>query len=542
MYQVSLTESYFPAQADTPFREMTIACLMREQAQTRPDEKALREVLPDGQIGREWTFADLERDCAKLGRVLAARHAPGARIAIYATNCPEWVLTQFAAALAGLTIVTVNPAYVPRELRYVVEQSGAEAIYHGRDARGTPLRPIIDEACGDLTSVTTIIEFTDLDALYACDVPGALRDTTPDHILQIQYTSGTTGFPKGVLLKQGAVLQNSADMFARWGFEPGEQGIVTTPLFHASASAQIFAGLAIGGTMGIFPFFDPVMVVEVLEREQPEFGGGVPTMLVMMIEEIRRSGRKMIGAKALMSGGALVSPELARNTEEVFGAPVQVVYGQTEASPLITMGWRHDNDVDRTQTIGQPLAHMEVSIRDVGDNFICPLDTQGEICVRGYNVMAGYNDDPAATAATIDADGWLHSGDLGTMDSRGYLKITGRVKEMIIRGGENLFPAEIENTMMEHPAVVEVAVVGVPDEKWGEQVACFMRKAEGIDAPDAAELRAHVRKQLSPQKTPAYWIWVNEFPLTGSGKIKKFAMAEAFANGEFSKGTSSNRR
>ncbi len=323
-------------------------------------------------------------------------------------------------------------------------------------------------------------------------------------------------------------------MFARWGFEPGEQEIVTTPLFHAAASAQIFGGLAIGGTMGIFPFFDPVMVVEVLEREQPEFGGGVPTMLVMMIEEIRRSGRKMTGAKALMSGAALVSPELARNAEEVFGVPVQVVYGQTEASPLITMGWRHDNDVDRTQTIGQPLAHMEVSIRDVVDNSICPLDTQGEICVRGYNVMAGYNDNPEATDSTIDAEGWLHSGDLGTMDSRGYLRITGRVKEMIIRGGENLFPAEIENTMMEHPAVVEVAVVGVPDEKWGEQVACFMRKAEGIDAPDEAELRAHVRKQLSPQKTPAYWIWVNEFPLTGSGKIKKFAMAEAFANGEFS--------
>lgn len=532
MYDVSLTESYFPAQADTPFLDTTVARLLRHQAEERPQVKAVREVLPDGAIGREWIFAELCDDCVRLGRVLAARHEAGSRIAIYAMNCPEWIITQFAAALAGLTIVTVNPAYIPRELRYVIEQSGTVAIYHGPDARGTPLRPIIDEACGDLEAVTTVIDISDLDALFACDAPGDLRETDPEHILQIQYTSGTTGFPKGVLLKQGPLLQNGADMFHRWNFEPGEEEVLPTPLFHAAASAQVFGALAIGSTITPLPFFDPVLMNTVLEREQPEFAGGVPTMLVMMLEEIGRSGRTMTGAKALMSGAAMVAPELARQSEEVFGAPVQVVYGQTEASPVITMGWRDDNEVDRTQTIGQPLSHMEVSIRNVGDNSVCPVDVQGEICVRGYNVMAGYNDNPEATAAAIDADGWLHSGDLGTMDTRGFVKITGRVKEMIIRGGENLFPAEIENALLEHPAVAEVAFAGVPDEKWGEIVASFMRLAEGAERPSDEELKAHIRERLSPQKTPAHWVWVTEYPLTGSGKIQKFALAESFTKGE----------
>ncbi|MFN2099852.1 class I adenylate-forming enzyme family protein [Altererythrobacter sp. MF3-039] len=533
MYNVKLTESHFPAQTDTPFREMTIAGLLREQAEKCGDIKALREILPNGAIGREWTFAELRDDCERLGRVMAVRHAAGARIAIYAMNCPEWVIVQYAAALAGLSIVTVNPAYIPRELRYVMEQSGAEAIYHGPDARGTPLRPIIDEACGDLDTVGTIIDISDNEALHACDAPGELRETDHNHILQIQYTSGTTGFPKGVLLRQGAVLQNGADMFARWNFQAGEEEVLPTPLFHAAASAQVFAALVVGGTITPLPFFDPVMMIEVIEREQPEFVGGVPTMLVMMIDEVRRSGRKMQGAKALMSGAAMVAPDLARNAEEVFGAPIQVVYGQTEASPVITMGWRDDNDVDRTQTIGQPLSHMEVSIRDVNDNSVCPLEVQGEICVRGYNVMAGYNDNPEATSAAIDEEGWLHSGDLGTIDARGFVKITGRVKEMIIRGGENLFPAEIENAMIEHPAIAEVAVAGIPDKKWGEQVACFMRKSEGVDAPSPGELKAYVRERLSPQKTPFYWVWVDEYPLTGSGKIQKFELSKAFVDGKY---------
>jgi fatty-acyl-CoA synthase len=235
--------------------------------------------------------------------------------------------------------------------------------------------------------------------------------------------------------------------------------------------------------------------------------------------------------RAISSGGAMVAPELCKKAKALLNAPVQIVYGQTEASPGITLSWSDDSLEDMTQTIGQPMPHTEVSILDPLTNDIVALGAQGEICARGYQIMLGYNDNPEATAKTIDRDGWLHTGDLGTMDARGYVRITGRVKEMIIRGGENLFPAEIENAMLEHEAIAEVAVIGVPDEKWGEQVACFMR-ASGQARPPADELKAFIRERLSPQKTPVHWIWVEAWPLTGSGKIQKFKLREAFENGE----------
>jgi fatty-acyl-CoA synthase len=285
--------------------------------------------------------------------------------------------------------------------------------------------------------------------------------------------------------------------------------------------------------MLLAPMFDPAMIVEVIERERINFILGVPTMIVALIDEAEKSGRDMSSMKCIMSGGAMVAPELCKKASAVLGAPIQIVYGQTEASPVITQCWREDSLEDLTETIGQPAAHVEVSIRGPQNNSVVAIGEQGEICCRGYLVMTGYNDNPEATAAAIDAEGWLHTGDLGRMDERGYLRITGRVKEMIIRGGENLFPAEIENAMLEHPAIAEVAVVGVADETWGEQVACFMRCNCG-DVPDDSALKSFVRERLSPQKTPAYWIWVDGWPLTGSGKIQKFKLRDAFERGELS--------
>ena len=272
------------------------------------------------------------------------------------------------------------------------------------------------------------------------------------------------------------------------------------------------------------------MIAKVMEREKTKFVLGVPTMLVALIDEIQKRGRDVSSTERVMSGGAMVAPELCKKARDVFGASIQIIYGQTESSPVITQAWHDDALEDLTQTIGQPLPHAEVSIRNPMDNSLCAIGEQGEICCRGYLVMTGYNDNPEATAAAIDADGWLHTGDLGTMDARGYLKITGRVKEMIIRGGENLFPAEIENAMLEHECVAEAAVVGIPDEKWGEQVACFMR-ATSTDKPSPHELKSFIRERLSPQKTPAFWIWVEAWPLTGSGKIQKFRLREQFEQG-----------
>jgi fatty-acyl-CoA synthase len=279
------------------------------------------------------------------------------------------------------------------------------------------------------------------------------------------------------------------------------------------------------------PIFDPTLIVRVIERERPGFLLGVPTMLVALVDEAARSGRDVSSLRRIMSGGAMVAPELINRVKTVFGPMVQIVYGQTECSPAITMS-RHDDALgDLTGTIGQPLPNIDVAIMDPQSGAILAVGEQGEICTRGYHVMVGYNDDAVATAKAIDADGWLHTGDLGRMDSRGYLAITGRVKEMIIRGGENLFPAEIENAMLEHEDVAEVAVVGVPCPVYGEQVACFMR-ASGSRRPGPAELKAFIRERLSPQKTPYVWVWVDQWPLTGSGKIQKFKLAEQFALSE----------
>jgi fatty-acyl-CoA synthase len=227
------------------------------------------------------------------------------------------------------------------------------------------------------------------------------------------------------------------------------------------------------------------------------------------------------------SGGAVVPPELARRVRAEFGCDFYIVYGQTESSCLLTI-----TDAADCETVGQPLAQTEISIRHPQTNAVQPPGAIGEICARGYGVMLGYNDNPEATAAAIDAGGWLHTGDLGTLDARGYLKVTGRVKEMIIRGGENLFPAEIENVLLEHGDVAEAAVVGVPDERWGEIVVGFVRLAAGSSL-DRAALVAHCRDRISPQKTPAHWIAVQDWPLTGSGKIQKFVLRDRFVAGEF---------
>lgn len=533
MYKVALTESYFPAQGGPEPSPMTVGDMLRQSVDAAPQQVALKELTYEGEISRCWTYTELLADSERLARALASRHPEGARVAVYANNVPEWVLLELACGLAGIALVAVNPAYQKRELKYVLEQSRSEAIYYVADFRGNPMQEIADAVCDEIPAIVHRILLTDHDALYAGEDQGALRDPKPQDPVQLQYTSGTTGFPKGALLHHNGLVRNGTDTMARGGMEKGDVFVHMMPLFHTTGCAiLVLGGLGRCGTMLLAPMFDPAVIAHVIEAQRAKFILGVPTMLVALIDEVRRSGRDVSSTQRIMSGGAMVAPQLCRDAKEVFGAPVQIVYGQTETSPVLTQAWYDDSLEDLTETIGQPAAHTEISIRDPQDNTVLPIDQQGEICARAYSVMLGYNDNPEATAATIDNEGWLHTGDLGRMDARGYVRITGRVKEMIIRGGENLFPAEIENVMLEHDAIDEVAVVGIPDEKWGEQVACFFRNGSG-ETLSADNLKAFIRDRLSPQKTPAYWISVSEWPLTGSGKIQKFKLAEAFAAGKF---------
>ncbi|HEV7234298.1 MAG TPA: AMP-binding protein [Sphingorhabdus sp.] len=535
MYQLALTESCCPAQADEALCDTTVGDILRAAAATWPDAPALQEADGAGALGRQWTYAQLLADSERLARALLTRYRPAERIAVWAPNIPEWVIAEFALGMAGLVLVTVNPGYQPRELKFVLEQSRAVGLFLISEFRGNPMAKIAAEVAADIPAIREVIDMEDHAALYRQAAPtGSLPQVDPRDPVQIQYTSGTTGFPKGVVLHHHGITNNARHFFARIGGFERETVLSIMPLFHTAGCGICILGSVQYGHRIILPrMFDPAVANLIVEREGVNFALGVPTMLIMMLEADAVQPRNLDSVRVASSGGSMVPPELIRRVTERYGCGFSTVYGQTEASPLLTVIRPSDPFDDQCSTIGQPVPHTEISIRDPATNDVMPLDTVGEICARAYSIMLGYNDDPQATAKTVDAQGWLHTGDLGMMDSRGFVKITGRVKDMIIRGGENLFPAEIENVLLEHPAIAEVAVVGVPDERMGEAVAAFVRMAAGASF-DPPMLVAHCRSNIAAQKTPTHWIEVSEWPLTGSGKIQKFALRDRWVAGEFS--------
>ena len=537
MYQVRLTDSYFPAQCDEDVLETTVGGILRTQAARTPDREALVEAHMDGALGRRWTYAELLADAERLAHALAWRFKPGERICIWAPNVPEWVIMEYAAGLAGLTLVTANPGYKPRELKYVLEQSRSVGLFLVRAYRGNPMWDIAAEVAPHIPALREIVDLEDEAALYAgAERKAPLPDVKPGDPVQIQYTSGTTGFPKGAVLHHRGVTNNARYCFARMKTPPdSETSLNFMPMFHTAGCGLITLGSAqFGARMILAQLFDPEKMLDIIEAERVHSLLGVPTMLTAICEAQEKRARNVTSLRIATSGGSMVAPELVRRVRGLFGCEMQPLYGQTESSPLLTQCRSEHAIEDLCETVGQAMPQTELSIRDPNTNAVVPVGAVGEICARGYCVMIGYNDNPEANAKAIDADGWLHTGDLGTMDARGFVKITGRVKEMIIRGGENLFPAEIENVLLEHPDVAEVAVVGAPDEKWGEIVVCFLRLRAGASL-DKPALIAHCRKRIAAQKTPAHWIEIDQWPLTGSGKIQKFVLRDRYVAGEFSR-------
>ena len=538
MYEVTLTEAYFPAQRDIDVREITVGGLLREMAARRSDAEALVEVRQSGEIGRRWSYGALLADSERLAVALAARFRPGERVVVWAPNSPEWVLMEYACALAGLVLVTANPAYQVRELRYVLEQSGAVALFLVREFRGNPMAEIGAAAAEGLAAVREIVDMNDAAALHAAGGEGAqgLPEVAPGDAAQIQYTSGTTGFPKGAVLSHRGLVNNARYYAGRCGVTESTTWINPMPMFHTSGCGMLTLGsLQAGCRMVLVSLFDPHVIVGLIESQKASIALGVPTMILAMLDAQEASPRDVSTLELISSGGAMVAPELVRRTQRTFGCAFSTLYGQTEHSPVITQHHDGDSIDDICNTVGQPVPQTDVSIRRVADNRTAAIGEIGEICARSPSVMLGYHDNDKATAEAIDADGWLHTGDLGRMDERGYVTITGRVKEMIIRGGENHFPAEIENVLLEHASVAEVAVVGLPDETWGEVIAAFVR-TEGGQELDKNALHAHCRARLSPQKTPTLWCRVDGFPMTGSGKIQKFRLRDGYVAGQYQGG------
>ncbi len=531
MYELTLTSSHAPAQSDMETREITIGALLREIAAARPEAEALVEVRQDGTERRRWTYAELLKESERLALALSTRFAPGERLAVWSPNNPEWVLMEYACALSGLVLVTANPAFQARELAYVLEQSGSVGLFLVDEFRGNPMGQIGTEVAKSIASVREVADM-ETTALYAegVHVP-SLPEVAPGDAAMIQYTSGTTGFPKGAVLSHRGLVNNARFYASRCGVTPATTWVNIMPMFHTSGCGMITLGcLQAGCRIVLVSLFDPVIVLDLLEARRADRILGVPTMVVALLDAQEADPRDLSALKLVNCGGSMVAPELVRRVHALMGAKFSTVYGQTEYCPVITLHHLSDSIGDTCNTAGQPVAQTEVSIRSVGDNSTVAVGEIGEICARGPCVMLEYNDNPKATSETVDTEGWLRTGDLGRMDKRGYVTVTGRVKEMIIRGGENHFPAEIENCLLEHASVAEVAVVGLPDPKWGEVIGAFIR---GTGPLDKSVLHAHCRANMSPQKTPNVWVQVEGFPLTGSGKIQKFALRDHFIGGEY---------
>ena len=528
-----LKNSFFPAIEDKKIINLTVGDILRVAVKEDPQKVALVETDMDCQLGKQWTYEELLKDAKKVAYNLLNRFDSGDKIAVWSPNTAEWAILEFACALSGMVLVTINPSYQPNELRYVLEQSKSSALYLIKEYRGNPMLKIAEEATKDLPKIPSIIDMENKSEFYGIDVsPVDLPQVKPADPAQIQYTSGTTGFPKGAVLHHLGLTNNARLVTDRLGIDRTDIWLNYMPMFHTAGCALALLGCVQKRAKFIMvKFFDPPKVNALAEQEKATTFLGVPTMLIALLDSYRSNPVDFSSVKIAVSGGSMVAPELVRQVKDIINCKFSTVYGQTETSPVLTQTFPEDSETDICNTVGQPLPNKDIAILDPKNSKILPLNTVGEICARGYCNMLYYNDNPEATKDTIDENGWLHTGDLGTMDKRGYVKITGRLKEMIIRGGENLFPAEIENIMVEHPEVAEVAIVGLPDSKWGEIVGCFIRPVSD-SKPKVAELISHCRKHLSPVKTPSKWIFVDDWPLTGSGKIQKFKLREHFEQGK----------
>jgi fatty-acyl-CoA synthase len=426
VYEVDLSESLFPARTKPEIWEITVRDLLRDVAAGDPLAPALVEVDQSGAAARRWTYGALLKECETLALALSTRFAPGERIVVWAPNIPEWILMEYAAALAGLVLVTANPAFQTKELRYVIEQSSAVALFLVESFRGNPMANIAVEAIDGLPDVRELMDLNNREVLFRHgDRPAVLPVVAPGDAAQIQYTSGTTGFPKGAVLSHRGLVNNARFYAARCGVTKASVWINPMPLFHTSGCGMVALGcLQAGCQMILVSLFDPNAVNRLIAAEKVTMILAVPTMLIAMLEAFETEPHDFSSLALVSSGGAMVPPELVRRVTKSFDCAFSILYGQTESSPVITQHHANDSIEDIRETVGQPLDRTDDSIRRVEDNAVAPIGEVGEICARGPSTMIGYHANQAATDAAIDTEKWLHTGDLGIMDKRGYVRVS----------------------------------------------------------------------------------------------------------------------
>jgi fatty-acyl-CoA synthase len=532
--------------------DCTVGGLLDLMAERFPDNDAL--VYVERQL--RYSYREFNEVCRQVAKgLLQMGIGKGDHVSIWANNVPEWVILQFATAKIGAILVTINTSYQSAELEYILKQSDSNALFLVKNFKNTDymatlyrVAPELRDAqpgtlnCENLACLRNVVfigeetpagtlNFQELFHLaeQVSDVELAVveQSLSPHEVINMQYTSGTTGFPKGVMLTHFNVVNNGFNIGECMRFTEKDRLCIPVPFFHCFGCVLgVMACVTHGSTMVPIETFNPLVVLQAIEQERCTAVHGVPTMFIAELEHPDFDKYDLTSLRSgIMAGSPCPIEVMKRVIRDMHAAEITIAYGQTESSPVITQT-RTDDPIElRVATVGRALPDVDVKIVDIETGAALPPGKQGELCTRGYLVMKGYYKMPEETAKVIDADGWLHTGDLAVMDEHGYCKITGRIKNMIIRGGENIYPREIEEFLYTHPNVSDVQVYGVPDRKYGEQVMAAIVLKKGVTMAED-EVREFCRGRIANYKIPYYVKFVDSYPMTASGKIQKFKLRE----------------
>jgi fatty-acyl-CoA synthase len=531
-------ESYAQGETTPGLLEETIGDNFERTVAAYADREALVEVAS----GRRWTWAELGADVDAVARgLIAAGVEKGDRVGIWAPNCAEWTLIQYATAKIGAILVNVNPAYRTHELAYAVNQSGLSLLVSASSFKTSDYRVMIDEVRDECPRLSRVVyldssDWTDLvregEAVPAEAVAERLASLDPSDPINIQYTSGTTGRPKGATLSHRNILNNGFFTTELINFTEQDRLCIPVPFYHCFGMVMGNLGCTTHGATMVIPApgFDPEITLRTVAEERCTAVYGVPTMFIAMQNHPTFADHDLSTLRTGVMAGSVCPVEvMKRCIEEMHMAEVSICYGMTETSPVSTQT-RADDDLERrTATIGRVHPHVEVKVVDPTTGDTVERGEPGELCTRGYSVMLGYWEEPEKTDEAIDADGWMHTGDLAEMRDDGYCNVVGRIKDMVIRGGENIYPREIEEFLYTHPDIEDVQVVGVPDERYGEELCAWITMRSGAEPLDAEKVREFARGRLSHYKIPRYVMVVDEFPMTVTGKVRKVEMREKSA-------------
>ncbi|WP_100398170.1 AMP-binding protein [Bacillus sp. FJAT-44742] len=531
---------------------VTVGELLKNVSKKQPEVEAV--VYPDRDL--RYTYAQFEEVCRQAAKgFMSLGIEKGDHMAIWGTNKPEWLISQFSTGKMGGVLVTVNTNYRTSELEYLLKQSESSTLILQESFKGSSYVEMLYEIVPELKNAEpgnlkseTLPHLKNVIFLGEERLPGMytwqdvmekgdqvtdealdkrLASLDPHDVINMQYTSGTTGFPKGVMLTHYNITNNGLNIGECMNLSSKDRLCIPVPFFHCFGCVLgTMACVTTGATMVPVEEFDPEKVLQAVEQEKCTALHGVPTMFIAELNHPNFNKYNLSSLRTGIMAGTNCPIEVMRNVMNKMGAEeITIAYGQTESSPVITQT-RVDDSIERkVETVGRALPNVEVKIVEPGTDKEVDPGTQGELCTRGYHVMKGYYNNQAATKEVLTEDGWLHTGDLAVMDEYGYCRITGRLKDMIIRGGENIYPREIEEFLYQHPKVLDVQVVGIPDQKYGEEVSAWIRLKEG-ESCTPEEIRNYCEGQISRFKIPRYITFVDEYPMTASGKIQKFKLRE----------------